>query len=77
MNPATGYATPIHQGIPESHGGPPKAGFSSAAEAEKYYNVSQIRPATHVPIHGGAIPIQQPPQVSIFKTKFIFHEALR
>lgn len=41
-----------------------KTGFPSAQEAaEKYYSVSPIRPATHVPIHGGAIPIQQPPQV--------------
>jgi hypothetical protein len=41
-----------------------KTGFPSAQEAaEKYYSVAPIRPATHVPIHGGAIPIQQPPQV--------------
>ncbi|KAF4517425.1 hypothetical protein B566_EDAN005034 [Ephemera danica] len=41
----------------------------SAQEAEKYYAVAPnhpsgvtIRPATHVPIHGGSIPIQQAPQ---------------
>ncbi|KAJ4430619.1 hypothetical protein ANN_19208 [Periplaneta americana] len=40
-----------------------KPGFPSVQEAaEKYYSVAPIRPATHVPIHGGAIPIQQPPQ---------------
>lgn len=41
-----------------------KTGFPSAQEAtEKYYSVASIRPTSHVPIHGGAIPIQQPPQV--------------
>uniref|UniRef100_A0A1B6FG78 G protein pathway suppressor 2 n=2 Tax=Proconiini TaxID=565685 RepID=A0A1B6FG78_9HEMI len=29
---------------------------------ENFYSPAQIRPATHVPLHGGAIPIQQPPQ---------------
>uniref|UniRef100_A0A146KUA8 G protein pathway suppressor 2 n=3 Tax=Lygus hesperus TaxID=30085 RepID=A0A146KUA8_LYGHE len=29
---------------------------------DKYYPVAPIRPATHVPLHGGAIPIQQPAQ---------------
>lgn len=43
-----------------------KTGFPSAQEAaEKYYSVAPIRPATHVPLHGGAIPIQQPPQVQV------------
>lgn len=32
---------------------------------ENFYSGAQIRPATHVPLHGGAIPIQQPPQVSL------------
>ncbi|PSN46158.1 hypothetical protein C0J52_20937 [Blattella germanica] len=51
---------PLHQAI--EHGAQ-KQGFASAQEAaEKYYSVTPIRPATHVPIHGGAIPIQQPPQ---------------
>ena len=31
---------------------------------DNFYS-TPIRPATHVPIHGGAIPIQQPPQVNI------------
>jgi hypothetical protein len=53
-----------------------KTGFPSAPEAaEKYYSVSPIRPATHVPIHGGAIPIQQPPQVHFTRVQYIvkFH----
>lgn len=51
---------PLHQAM--EHGAQ-KQGFSSAQEAaEKYYAVAPIRPTTHVPIHGGAIPIQQPPQ---------------
>ncbi|XP_054258081.1 G protein pathway suppressor 2 [Macrosteles quadrilineatus] len=29
---------------------------------DNFYSSAQIRPATHVPLHGGAIPIQQPPQ---------------
>ncbi|BES90629.1 Hypothetical protein NTJ_03437 [Nesidiocoris tenuis] len=29
---------------------------------DKFYAVPPIRPATHVPLHGGAIPIQQPAQ---------------
>ncbi|XP_022203173.1 leucine-rich repeat extensin-like protein 5 isoform X2 [Nilaparvata lugens] len=29
---------------------------------DKYYSVAPIRPATHVSLHGGSIPIQQPPQ---------------
>jgi hypothetical protein len=46
-----------------------KSGFPSVQEAaEKYYSVSPIRPATHVPIHGGAIPIQQAPQVHFTHT---------
>ncbi|XP_021917149.1 G protein pathway suppressor 2 isoform X2 [Zootermopsis nevadensis] len=54
------YVSPLHQ--PMEHSAQ-KTGFPSAQEAaEKYYSVSPIRPATHVPIHGGAIPIQQPPQ---------------
>ncbi|XP_069681480.1 G protein pathway suppressor 2 isoform X2 [Periplaneta americana] len=53
------YVTPLHQSMEHAQ----KPGFPSVQEAaEKYYSVAPIRPATHVPIHGGAIPIQQPPQ---------------
>lgn len=53
------YVTPLHQPLEHAT---QKQGFQSAQEAaEKYYG-TPTRPATHVPIHGGAIPIQQPPQ---------------
>jgi hypothetical protein len=48
-----------------------KTGFPSVQEAaEKYYSVAPIRPATHVPLHGGAIPIQQPPQVQVTRVYY-------
>lgn len=58
------YITPLHQ--PLEHGSQ-KAGFA-APDSEKYYTVSSIRPATHVQIHGGGIPIQQAPQVCFTDT---------
>ncbi|XP_049838697.1 G protein pathway suppressor 2 isoform X3 [Schistocerca gregaria] len=56
------YMAPLHQ--PMEHSSQKgAAAFQTAQEAaDKYYQVPSIRPATHVPIHGGAIPIQQPPQ---------------
>ncbi|XP_066998385.1 G protein pathway suppressor 2 isoform X2 [Anabrus simplex] len=56
------YVTPLHQ--PMEHSAQ-KQGFQEAPD--KYY-VTPARPATHVPIHGGAIPIQQPPQ-SVYMTQ--------
>lgn len=54
------YVAPLHQSMEHAA---QKTGFPSAQEAaDKYYSVAPVRPASHVPIHGGAIPIQQPPQ---------------
>nr|CAD7456250.1 unnamed protein product [Timema tahoe] len=52
------------EGSLEQHGSnKPPANFSSSQEgADKFY--TPVRAATHVPIHGGVIPIQQPPQGS-------------
>nr|CAD7265738.1 unnamed protein product [Timema shepardi] len=51
----------------EQHGSnKPPANFSSSQEgADKFY--TPVRAATHVPIHGGVIPIQQPPQACRFR----------
>lgn len=58
------YVAPLHQSMEHAA---QKTGFPSSQEAaDKYYSVAPVRPASHVPIHGGAIPIQQPPQVHTF-----------
>lgn len=57
----------LHQSM--DHG--QKASSYAAQEAEKYYAATghpagvSIRPSSHVPIHGGSIPVQQLPQVFI------------
>ncbi|XP_063222490.1 G protein pathway suppressor 2 isoform X2 [Bacillus rossius redtenbacheri] len=55
------YLTPLHQPLEQHAPSKPPSVFPPPQEAaDKFY--SSIRPATHVAIHGGAIPIQQPPQ---------------
>ncbi|XP_075222635.1 uncharacterized protein LOC142325140 isoform X2 [Lycorma delicatula] len=49
---------PISQGFLHTSVEHSKAGFTE----DKFYSVAPMRPATHVSLHGGAIPIQQPPQ---------------
>jgi len=58
----------LHQSM--DHGGQKSSSYA-AQEAEKYYAATghppgvSIRPSSHVPIHGGSIPVQQLPQVFI------------
>ena len=40
----------------------------NAYPEDKFY----LRPASHVTVHGGAIPIQQPPQVNHLNSKYFF-----
>nr|CAD7588343.1 unnamed protein product [Timema genevievae] len=57
------YVTTLHQSLEQHGSNKPPANFSSSQEgADKFY--TPVRAATHVPIHGGVIPIQQPPQGS-------------
>ncbi|KAK7788334.1 hypothetical protein R5R35_013966 [Gryllus longicercus] len=53
------YVTAIHQSMEHPV---QKQSFQSPQDAAEKYYVNASRPTTHVPIHGGAIPIQQPPQ---------------
>ncbi|GLH16280.1 Protein of unknown function [Gryllus bimaculatus] len=53
------YVTAIHQSMEHPV---QKQSFQPPQDAAEKYYVNASRPTTHVPIHGGAIPIQQPPQ---------------
>nr|ATE51286.1 G protein pathway suppressor 2 [Laodelphax striatellus] len=58
----TVYMTQSRAPINQAYMHGPMDHNKSGYPEEKYYSVAPIRPATHVSLHGGSIPIQQPPQ---------------